>query len=1296
MSNNSYFTSINEHDNSVIPHASTLSTVYAIAMFLLGILLLYITNQVNIVSTYQIHYVKTSDASPCPNNIVQCQTLIWYSNNLNSSFTSNTVMLFQEGTHKLDKFTEVSSCHNFTMAGNGSASHQYIRGNNHLPKPTSTIKCIGGSENTGLFFTNSSKIRIYNLAIESCSGVYAYDIHGNYSAALVFNLVMNINLNRVIISDAKGYSIHAINLLGTNKVLNSAFLNATVHPGVYDSGNAIFYFSKSLRTPSTVLVIKSSWFMYGETQDLYNAAGGLNVFIYSPGVHIMISNITCQGNIGINGGNLALFLVAFTVNASSITVDNSRIVDGQATKGGGLRFWSQHKPIKEESITHDIYHVLNITNTRFHNNHVRQTGGAIYMAFYNNNTIKSFDGILRQITFRNCTFKENIGNGAAMEIIQHSLSDHHMIPMFQILIELSTFTNNYIPVNTDGPILDLISVEVSVTNCTFSGSNSSSISLRNTYLNLYGDIQFENNTARVGGALKVCEASLVYVHIGAHVHFIQNSARKGGAIYVQQPCMDISTLCSIQPSVPQDMPVVEFTQLMKFEFINNSAAIAGDALYGGELDTCSTSMPYYYWNSSEKHNRYWYSKEIFAKIFDLQNQVGPSQISSDPRMVCFCFGSQEFHNQSCSVVDEYRVETYPGAVFSVSVITVGQMNGSTSGSIVASLRDEDYQGHVLVGLSHHEPSAKCVNLKFTLNSNRSRAVIAFKPVTSEIASHYRSVVSNLTVHLRKCPLGFQLTATPPYECACNPVLARYLLDNTQTVCNINNQTISVPERKMWFGCLDPHWKNDNQSSTACNKFAVIPNCEYYCRDAKGVNDTTVEVSVMDIDSQCYPGHTGIMCGGCKPGYSRMLGESFECKKDCDNSNVPYILLASLLSGVLLFVIIISLNLTVTKGTLNGLLVYTMVIQTRRSYFPENLSSFGQFCWMLISWINFTFGFKVCFYKGMDGYEQTWIYFANVFYLIFILVLIILLSRKFVFFTRLLGRNVIKVLATLAFLLYSNLMYATVITFRSATLHIFTSNRSQHYSKKVWYYDGNVPYLGLKHSFLFIVATICAMFMLFFVVSLLFIQCLQKRSNVWCLRWVERLRPFYEAFTGPCNDHYRFWPGFLLFMRTGIYIMNSLIPAWSEVLFRVKMLVTAAIFVVIMSMSCIFPHGVYKRWSLNVLEFSFFLNLCITSGFLGFNFSRYRNISIVYTSVSITALTFAGILMYHFYCQIKLTSGWKKLLSWCSVQHQRVHMRHKRLTGGEESRTGDEAASLLPNTMPSVITLEDSDEPIIDA
>ena len=38
--------------------------------------------------------------------------------------------------------------------------------------------------------------------------------------------------------------------------------------------------------------------MYGETKGLYNAAGGLNVFIHHPSVHVSITDVTAQGNTG--------------------------------------------------------------------------------------------------------------------------------------------------------------------------------------------------------------------------------------------------------------------------------------------------------------------------------------------------------------------------------------------------------------------------------------------------------------------------------------------------------------------------------------------------------------------------------------------------------------------------------------------------------------------------------------------------------------------------------------------------------------------------------------------------------------------------------------------------------------------------------------------------------------------------------------------------------------------------------------------------------------------------------------
>ena len=277
-------------------------------------------------------------------------------------------------------------------------------------------------------------------------------------------------------------------------------MNVTKHPNVHNSGNANFLFSEEFVTMKTVLVVNSSLFVYGKND---HTAGGLNLHIHCTNIHVIIVNITAQGNIGHYGGNLALYLITFTVNSSSIVINNSRITDGRAKKGAGLRFWSKQNQNSEESIPHIVHHTLHISKSLFKDNFAYSTGGAIYMSYDNvgtNTSLGSVGGTVRQVTIRNCNFTTNGGDGAAMEIIQFS---HYITPLAQTSVENCIFENNFTPFYFIGPVLDLISVEVSVTNCTFTGSNTTAISLRNSYLKVFGDILFENNTASTGGALKL-------------------------------------------------------------------------------------------------------------------------------------------------------------------------------------------------------------------------------------------------------------------------------------------------------------------------------------------------------------------------------------------------------------------------------------------------------------------------------------------------------------------------------------------------------------------------------------------------------------------------------------------------------------------------------------------------------------------------------------------------------------------------------------------------------------------------
>ena len=329
---------------------------------------------------------------------------------------------------------------------------------------------------------------------------------------------------------------------------------------------------------------------------------------------------------------------------------------------------------------------------------------------------------------------------------------------------------------------------------------------------------------------------------------------------------------------------------------------------------------------------------------------------------------------------------------------------------------------------------------------------------------------------------------------------------------------------------------------------------------------------------------------------------------------------------------------------------------------------------------------------MDGYQQIWLTYGYVFYMIGLMITIVILCRNFISFTRLFGRNIVKVMATLIFLILSPLIHAIIQTFHCTHLYISSTNR-----RKVWYFDGNVPCYGSKHTSLFIAGVICSAVLSFFAFSLLFAQCLQRRANLFCLRWVNKMRPFYEAYTGPCRDNYRFWPGFLLLMRMIMCITSKC--SYFDVTFSYIM--TATLCAIILSLSCTFPRGVYTMWPLNMLEFSFFLNLLITSALLADSESFNSRHIILNASVTIAMIEFVFIITYHIVSRMrpkvsqrfKAKLHLKKFAKRCSNKCKSCTSWHCCLPRDQED-SDSEREALLSQPLPRVINYEHYREPLI--
>ena len=105
-------------------------------------------------------------------------------------------------------------------------------------------------------------------------------------------------------------------------------------------------------------------------------------------------------------------------------------------------------------------------------------------------------------------------------------------------------------------------------------------------------------------------------------------------------------------------------------------------------------------------------------------------------------------------------------------------------------------------------------------------------------------------------------------------------------------------------------------------------------------------------------------------------------------------------GILLVIILIALNLTVSVGTLNGLLFYANIVKLYEPVFSSEgtLPVLSQ----PLSWINLDFGIETCLYNGMDSYAKQWLQFAFPLYLWIIIFIVIQLCRRYGKISRLMG------------------------------------------------------------------------------------------------------------------------------------------------------------------------------------------------------------------------------------------------------------------------------------------------------
>uniref|UniRef100_A0A1X7U2K5 Uncharacterized protein n=1 Tax=Amphimedon queenslandica TaxID=400682 RepID=A0A1X7U2K5_AMPQE len=479
------------------------------------------------------------------------------------------------------------------------------------------------------------------------------------------------------------------------------------------------------------------------------------------------------------------------------------------------------------------------------------------------------------------------------------------------------------------------------------------------------------------------------------------------------------------------------------KFIDNRATYKGGGIYIDERTACELArvspipIPLTLKNNTAGvAGNDIYGQVNFPELFSFTN----ISTSSDPAAFTFCDPDS---NETTPIwYDDEQQSVFPGQPLKYNVALFGRSSDSNSYSLTDGRIAIEINGTLVIDKYINN----CSLIEYTpkyINYGRNNVTLSLIVTTNTLYNF--KVQFGIRFILNECPIGFRVNSSGVCDCS---------VSRENVTCDINTLDITH-NGLLWIGTY--HTSTPfNANETNPNACIINQDCLLYC------SPNPVTFQFNHTDTQCVDNRGHRMCGSCTEGYSLLMGSN-KCGR-CHNNYmmIAWIALFAVM-GVLLVVLLIALNLTVSVGTLNGLLFYANIVKLYEPVFSRKgaLPVLSQ----VISWINLDFGFEICFYNGMDSYAKQWLQFAFPLYLWIIIIIIIQLCKRYGKISRLMGSHAVPVLSTLFLLSYTKLVRTIVIVLHKREVTLHCTNESVK-SVSLWYEDPNVEYAKGKHAGLF--------------------------------------------------------------------------------------------------------------------------------------------------------------------------------------------------------------------------------------
>ena len=682
-----------------------------------------------------------------------------------------------------------------------------------------------------------------------------------------------------------------------------------------------------------------------------------------------------------------------------------------------------------------------------------------------------------------------------------------------------------------------------IDSCIISDNNMAGITLVESGATFSGHNVIQNNRNTDGAGITLITPA--YVRIYGELLLINNTADKqGGGIFVTTSSTS-SLLASQQMSIFTTIPCT-IQNISKLIFSGNRAQKGGSDMYGAILMGCDITHGSHVLHIGHPNETSWYFDTPLMKHLHFSNTDRLSSMSSDPIMVCFCNITTNLPDCSDRT---HHIQTYPGLEINTSIATVGYYGGTSPGDVQVTAQ----HAKLVQTYGKNYGTINCFQLHILLQNTSSTTAL----VDIRVKNVAQGLGVSIGVDILKCPIGFTQISG---QCQCEQ-----FLDTSNVQCNLPATPFRFLRRgNSWFGYI-----NNTQCITGTT------NCPFdYC------NRSNVSFDIMAPDRQCVANRTGILCGQCQSHLSIMLGSNH-----CGTCSNWYLFLLPVfaLASIVLVAVLMFLNLSVSVGTINGLLFYANMVKLNEAFFFPNGSVpvVSQF----ISWLNLDLGIEVCLFDGLDGYWNTWLQFVFPAYLFLLMGGIIVGCRYSVWLCRLCGSHAVPALATLFLMSYTKILLTVTNALSMSQLPCNDSILT------VWSVDGNIEYGSGKHLILVVVSCGVLVIGLAYPVLVLCAPLLERYSHK-CIpqhcRWnpVAKFKPLLDAYGGPYKDKYRFWTGVTLMVRLTVTVTFSFTSGGLAV---INASIITTIVVGILTFWS-FTNSVYKKIYVSLLEVFYLLNL----------------------------------------------------------------------------------------------------------